>query len=220
MTFSISWLSAIVLGMIAHFHLQGAEPKFGSDLENGESPASHPMHEVSVLGAPTSGSFLEGIAGSIQKGCRHRFHCHTTAPAQGFLGPQTTAEPLSLRDQPGVFPAPLMGPASLTFSFQCQNSKAPFTPVVIRPDGTVFHGLPMTQSNSPQALVIASPAQTGIYTLFILAHHNDNPNAEAIVEASVNTQPPQRKTILIKSFDPSGKDAELISGEFTYIPVR
>lgn len=189
-----------------------------------EAPApqdtSKTVYDVSVLGAPSTGALVEGVLGSVQKGCRHRFYCHSTEPMQGFLGPQTTAEPLSFRDQPGVFPAPLMGPAALTFCFNCSQENSHFTPIIVRPDGTVFYGQAMSAANSPQTLVIASPAQTGIYNLFILTHQKEDQPAYAVVEASINTQPQERKTFHLKSLEAKEAHPELISAEFTYIPLR
>lgn len=176
-----------------------------------------PWQEVASLGAPATGFLIEGGVGAIHKGCRHRFYCHSTGPTTGFLGPQTAAKPVSLKDQPGVFPAPLMGAATITFKFCCQDSHL-FTPVVVRPDGTVFKGLPMTSLNSPQILVISNPAQTGIYTLFILSHQKKAEDTLITVDAYINTQPDNAKTFHLKSFDAGAKESELISAEFVYIP--
>lgn len=198
-----------------------SELKAGAALYPEEEPpvSSKPLFDVAVLGAPATGALVEGVVGSIQKGCRHRFYCQTSSPAQGFLGPRTIAEPLSIKDQPGVFPAPLMGPAALTFSFKSRAAQAPFTPIIIRPDGAVVYGQPMTAVNSPQTLVIASPAQTGIYTLIILAHQKDSEPARATVEASVSTQPKEAAAFPLNSFD-AKSDSDLVSAEFIYIPVR
>lgn len=181
---------------------------------------SKTAYDVSVLGAPATGSLVEGVVGSVQKGCRHRFFCHSSEPMQGFLGPQASAEPLSFRDQPGVFPAPLMGPAALTFCFNCSEENSHFTPIIVRPDGTVIYGQAMGASNSPQTLVIASPAQTGIYNLFILTHQKEDIPAHAMVEASISTQPKEGKTFHLKSLEAKEGDPELISAEFIYIPLR
>ena len=196
----------------------GREGVSASERENASTIDSKPIYDVSVLGAPATGSLVEGVVGSIQKGCRHRFYCHSSLPTQGFLGPQVIAEPLTLKDQPGVFPAPLMGPAALTFCFDCGQTKTPYTPIIVRPDGTVFYGLPMTANNSPQTLIIASPAQTGIYTLFILAHQKENHAADATVEVSISTQPAEGKTFQLKSFETHEEHPELISAEFIYLP--
>jgi hypothetical protein len=177
---------------------------------------SKPLQEVATLGAATTGVLVEGIVGSMYKGCRHRFYCHSASPKQGFLGSEASARPLSIKDQPGIFPAPLMGPASLTFSFSCQAPHASLTPIIVRPDGTVFQGLPMTTLNSPQTLVISSPAQTGIYTLFVLAHQKDSQGTQVTVEATISTQPQQNKTFQLKSFEPIEEDSRLISAEFVY----
>ncbi len=180
---------------------------------------SKPTHEVATLGASTTGSLVEGSLGSIHKGHRHRFYSHSPVSALGFLGPHTIAKPLSLKDQPGVFPAPLMGPASLTFTFHCQNeSQAPLTPIVVRPDGTIYQGFPMTTSHSPQSLVISSPAQTGIYTVFVLAHQNVFDDIPIQVNASISTQPQHDKTLYLKTLGSSNKNAEFMSAEFVYIP--
>lgn len=166
----------------------------------------------------TTGSLVEGSVGSIHKGCRHRFHCHSTSPTNGFLGPQEIVKSVSLKDQPGVFPAPLMGAANITFNFCCQDAQASVTPVVVRPDGTVFQGLPMTAHNSPQTLEVSSPAQTGIYTLFVLSHQKEAPSIHVKVDASISTQSHSNKSFEIKSFDLNDKDADLFSAEFVYVP--
>lgn len=179
--------------------------------------SSTPLYEVESMGAPITGSLVEGSVGSINKGCRHRFYCHSVDPA-GFLGPQEAAKPVSLKDQPGVFPAPVVGAASLTFQFHCQNSKASVIPVVIRPDGKSYQGLPMTSFTSPQTLVISSPAQTGIYTLFVLAKQKEALGTNVTVDASISTQPQNHATFSLKSFKPDAKEDDLISAEFIYIP--
>jgi hypothetical protein len=186
-------------------------------LKEAPSSPSPPLHEVATLGAPTTRASIEGIVGSM-KGCRHRFYCHSVGQTFGFLGPHTTAKPLSVKNQPGIFPAPLMGPASLTFSFNCHHSTACLTPIVVKPDGTVFHGLPLKMSNSPQSLVISSPAQTGIYTLFVLANQKDSQGVQVSVEASINTQPQQHKSFFLKSFELNPENSDLISAEFIYTP--
>lgn len=175
------------------------------------------LFEVASLGAATTGSLVEGSIGSIHKGCRHRFYCHSTE-LTGFLGPKTTTKPLALKDQPGVFPAPLIGAASVTFNFKCQDANAAVTPIVVRPDGTVFQGLSMTSLNSPQTLVISSPAQTGIYTLFVLANQKEALDTHVTVNASISTQPQNDMTFHLKSFEGGDKNAELISAEFVYAP--
>jgi hypothetical protein len=183
-----------------------------------QSFSSKPLYEVASVGAPTTGSLVEGSVGSINRGCRHRFYCHSAAPAEGFLGPQEAAKPVSLKDQPGVFPAPLVGDASVTFQFYCQNPKECIIPVVIRPDGTIYQGLIMTSLNSPQTIVIASPAQTGIYTLFVLAKQQDSLGAHVTVDASISTQPQNITTFSLKTFEPNDKEGDLISAEFIYTP--
>jgi hypothetical protein len=181
------------------------------------SSSTTPLHEVATLGAPTTGAVIEGIVGSM-KGCRRRFYCHSAYQTLGFLGPHTTAKPLSIKNQPGIFPAPLMGPASLTFNFHCPHSTASLTPIVVRPDGTIFHGLSLTKLNSPQSLVISSPAQTGIYTLFVLANQKDSHGVQVTVDAAVSTQPQQNKIFFLKSFELDPENLDLISAEFIYTP--
>ena len=189
-------------------HEESGQPSFSSAA----------THEVVSLGAPTTGSLVEGRVGSTHKGCRHRFYCHSSGPVTGFLGPQTTAKLVSLKDQPGIFPAPLMGAASISFHFHCQDHHMSVIPLVVRPDGTVFQGFPMTALNSPQTLVISSPAQTGIYTLFILPQQKDEVETHVTVEASISTQPQNDQTFNLKPFHSKNKDAELISAEFIYVP--
>jgi len=178
---------------------------------------SKSVHEVASLGAPITGPLVEGSVGSIPKGHHNRFYCHST-PVKGFLGPQEVAKPISLKDQPGVFPAPLVGEASVSFQFHNQDANASIVPIVIRPDGTVYQGLAMTAEHSPQTLVISSPAQTGIYTLFVLAHEKDSLGAHVTVDASINTQPRRNATFHLKSFEPTDNEVDLISAEFVYIP--
>jgi hypothetical protein len=180
-----------------------------------------PLHEVATLGAAITGALVEGCVGAIHKGSRHRFTCYSSGPTSGFLGPQDIVKPVSLKDQPGVFPAPLMGPASLTFTFNCPEKSQPsVTPIVVRPDGTVFQGLPMNHQNSPQTVVISSPAQTGIYTLFVLGHQHEALGSQVQVNASVSSQPQHNTTLHLKSLErsDSDKDVELVSAEFVYIP--
>lgn len=177
---------------------------------------SKPLHEVATLGAPTTGSLVEGSVGSIPKGCRHRFHCHSTGPSTTFLGPEEVARPITLKDQPGIFPAPMVGAASISFQFHCQDAKSSSIPVVIRPDGTVYQGLAMTKHNSPQTLVISSPAQTGIYTLFVLTHHQDSPSTIISVDASISTQPQNNVSLKLKPFEANEKETDLLSAEFIY----
>lgn len=176
------------------------------------------FQEVASLGAPTTGPLLEGNVGAIRKGYRHQFYCHSPGPTIGFLGPQSIVKPVSVKDQPGVFPAPLMGAASITFRFHCQDSQAWIIPLVVRPDGTVFRGFPMNALHSPQTLVISSPAQTGIYTLFALSHGQSFPSTYVTVETSISTQPHYSKTLSLKTFGPNEKDVEKISAEWIYIP--
>ena len=175
------------------------------------------LQMVSSLGASTSGYWVEACVGSRHKGCRHRFHCHhSNCSTDGFLGPHPIAKPLSLKDQPGIFPAPIMGDASLTFKFKAQNPQAThLTPIVIRPDGTAFQTPPMTPLNSLQTLVIPSQAQTGIYTLFVIAHPNTSKDASVSVEATISTQPQNCQIFHLFPFDPTGDGAKF-SAEFIY----
>ena len=178
---------------------------------------SKPLHEVASLGAPTTGSLVEGSVGSVVRGCRHRFYCHSTGgPPTSFLGPEKVAKPIALKDQPGIFPAPVAGGASISFQFHCQDAQSSIIPVVIRPDGTVYQGLAMTEQTSPQTLVISSPAQTGIYTLFVLTHHQDSSNTIISVDASINTQPHNHATFYLKPFEANDQETDLLSAEFIY----
>lgn len=177
---------------------------------------SRPPQEVATLGAPTSGSLVEGAIGSIRKGSRHRFFCHSSRPDPGFLGVQESSNRLILKDQPGVFPAPILGAASITFEFHSQESTGSIVPVIVRPDGTIYQGLPMNRSNSPQTLVVSSPAQTGIYTLLTLSHSSDALKAPISVKASISTQPERSRTLLLRPLEKENPQPELISAEFIY----
>lgn len=178
---------------------------------------SKSLYEVATLGAATTGSLLEGCVGSSRKNQGQKFYCNTNQTT-GFIGPQETMKSVGLHDQPGVFPAPVIGSASVTFQFHCHDANDLFLPVVVRPDGTIYQGLPMTALNSPQTLVISSPAQTGIYTLFVLALEEDSLGKQVIVDASISTKPHRKTSFNLKSFDHSSQDTELISAEFLYIP--
>lgn len=182
------------------------------------SAPPRPLHEVGSLGAATTGALVDGVAGATRKGCRYRFTCHTEGPKPGFLGPITVAKPTSLRCQPGIFPAPLTGPDSITFTFTCQSNDNLLTPVVVRPDGTTLQGFPMSTDDFPQSIVLASPAQTGIYTLFVLPHEQDNGvhQVYATVDVKTSTHSQQDTTLILKPFESTEENSEWVSGEFIY----
>jgi hypothetical protein len=175
------------------------------------------QNEIEICGAPSTGPLVEGAVGSIHKGSRHRFFCHNTTASEGFIGFESTIEPLSLKTQPGVFPAPVMGLDSLTFRFHASQHSPLFTPLIIRPDGTVFYGQPMAEKNSPQTVVVAAPAQTGIYTLMIISNQYELA-AHATVNATISTRPQEEITLSLKSFDPNELEetTDLICAEFIY----
>ncbi len=173
--------------------------------------------QVASCGAPTTGWLIEGRVGSFRREGRRRFYCYSANHQEGFLGPQAAAKPVSLRDQPGVFPAPIVGPASLMFSFREVNPDGTLIPVIVKPDGTILRGQPITTSNSPQILVVSAPAQTGIYNLFILAQRQQAGEAEVFVEASVSTQPTQMQMLMLKPFDANSLDPTCVNAEFLYI---
>lgn len=176
---------------------------------------SKPLIHVAVIGASTTGPLIDGVVGSVHKGSRKRFYCHSSS-TQGFLGPKIVDEPLSIRNQPGVFPAPIMGYESLSFRFKCAKPNTIFVPIIIRPDGTVIHGQPMSKTNSPQTMIIGSPAQTGIYTLLILPHDPNNLDAQAIVEAAISAQPNEVKTFHLKAFNSNHLEDDFLTAEFIY----
>lgn len=215
------WIAFLFLGTYLVLQPQHAwtqqNPPFNI-LQEDQGEYSKPLHEVASIGAATTGPLLEGMAGATHKEHRHRFYCHSSGPKPGFLGPQSVAKPSLVKDQPGVFPAPLMGPASLTFIFACRDPNAAITPVIVRPDGTAFHGLPMTAQDSPQTLVVSAPAQRGIYTLFTLAHHDSKPNMETTVDVTTSTLPQQIKTFTIQPFISTDPHSEPFSAEFFYTP--
>lgn len=213
MNCSLQMIGAMLLAaMFAFSTLYCALSEFGEGTE--------PLYEVNAIGAPTTGVLVEGAAGAACKGVHHRFSCHTEGPKPGFLGPLAVAKPTSIRCQPGIFPAPIAGPASLTFTFTCLNNKNPMTPIVMRPDGTALKGFPMTLEDFPQTIVVSYPAQTGIYTLFILPHGIENQNVHAIVEVSKSTKPHRVNTYALKAFGRTNKDEDKISAEFIYSPFR
>ncbi len=76
----------------------------------------------------------------------------------------------------------------------------------------------MTSNHSSQTLEIASPAQTGIYSLFILAAKRNLPVTYVTVDASISTQPRNNRSFRLKTFGKDEKEIESISAEFTYIP--
>ncbi len=175
-----------------------------------------PLHEVASLGAATTGALVEGKVGSMRKSCRQRFYCQSSGPKPGFLGPEIVAKPSSIKDQPGIFPAPLMGLDSLTFTFTCQNQDATLTPVIIKPDGTAVYGQPMRKQET-QTVMISSPAQTGIYTLFALAHQTSPSLACLHVKVTTSTRPEQTKSFYLEPFTGFQKNSDHISDEFVYI---
>jgi len=213
-------MSRICLRWIALIVFFCAASKGISKQENPQS-IRKTVCEIAICGAPPTGPLIEGVAGSIHKGSRHRFHCYPTTPARGFIGSQTTMEPLNMKNQPGVFPAPLMGQESISFHFYAPQPNSSFTPVIIRPDGTIFYGQPMDKKTSPQTLVVTSPAQTGVYTLMIVNDQDTENVARATVKASISTDPQDESTFLLKSFTPSEPEEsiELISAEFIYTPI-
>ena len=209
----------LVVASLPLLHLIEAQQNHVNEpeVENHTQP-SKPIHEVATLGAATTGPMLEGVSGAINKGRRRHFDCFSANPKPGFLGPQTIAKHPRVKDQPGVFPAPLMGPASLTFAFSNQSKHHALTPVIVRPDGTAFHGLPLTPDDSSQTLVVSSPAQTGIYTLFVLGHQKYQSDAHAIVNVTTSTQTQQVNTFNLFPLDLSDNHYDQISAEFIYIP--
>ncbi len=188
-------------------------------LVENHAQSSKPLHEVATLGAATTGPLLEGVSGAINKGRHRHFDCYSANPKPGFLGPQTIAKHPRVKDQPGVFPAPLMGPASLTFTFSSQSKHCALTPVIVRPDGTAFHGLPLTPDDSSQTLAVSSPAQTGIYTLFVLGHQKNQSEAHAIVKVTTSTQTQQVNTFHLFPFDLSDNHSDEFSAEFIYTQI-
>lgn len=175
------------------------------------------VHEVASLGGATTGSLLEGVVGAVQKGCRHRFYCHSTLSDEAFVGLKTDVNKIvAIKDQPGVFPAPLAGPSSLTFTFKHEFGKSKLTPVIVRPDGTIFQGLPMNSFDSPQKIVISAPAQTGIYTLFVLSNEKDDINGEMMIQTTISNQPQKERSLRLRPFNPKSEHVEQTSAEFFY----
>ena len=177
-------------------------------------------YEVSVLGAPTSGIAIQGAVGAIHKGNDLRFPCYSPGPTPGLVGPQIFSKLSGFKDQPGVFPAPLIGFDSLHFVFTSKEGNRDIIPVIIKPDGTIFKGSPMNCNHGPQMLVIPYPAQTGIYTIFALNQKSVEKNdlIAGLVEVNVNTSTRTKKGkhFLLKPFSSNTKNAEFISAEYIY----
>jgi hypothetical protein len=178
---------------------------------------SKPTQEIASLGAATTGCFVEGVIGAPRKGRRHRFYCQSSGPKSGFLGPQTVAKPFSVKAQPGIFPAPLMGTASLTFTFSCDSENAYLTPVIVKPDGTIYQGAPLKGCKASQELVVTSPAQTGIYTFFVLSHGDSPHDVHTSVKVHTSVTPQQVETFSLKPFEGNEAHAEEICAEFIYL---
>jgi hypothetical protein len=176
-----------------------------------------PVHKVRAIGAPTAGGVMEGVVGAPYQQPHHRYSCRSAGPKPGFIGPDAAGKPTCVRDQPGVFPAPLLGPDSLSFTFISQSHCASLvTPVVVRPDGTAFFGQSMRADDLPQRLEIPAPAQMGIYTLFVLPHDAESEPVSMAVEVASSEQPGLVETISLKSFVGGCDDSDLTCGEYTY----
>lgn len=181
--------------------------------------SARPIQQIASIGSSTTGALVEGVVGPNQKKSPYLYYIQTPGPASGFLGPQDEVKPTHFRDRPGVSPAPLAGEASITFQFHCNEPGTCVIPAVVRPDGTVYQGLSMTSKNSPQTVIISSPAQTGIYTLFVIADEKTIPKSHATVQTSISTDPKNRTTLHLQTFDTSADvTQELTSAEFIYAP--
>lgn len=181
--------------------------------------SARPIQQISSIGSSTAGALVEGVVGSSQRKSPYRYYTQSPGPTSGFLGPQDEIKPTCFRDQPGVSPAPLVGEASITFQFHCTEPGSCVIPAVVRPDGTIYQGLSMTPKTSPQTVVISAPAQTGIYTLFVIADEKTVPNSHATVQTSISTDPKNRTTLNLQTFDTSADlPQELTSAEFVYAP--
>lgn len=200
----------LLLCLISQFNLVGAEK------------IDNKIYDIAVFGSPTSGPLVEGAIGAIQKGYRHRFYCHSPGPSPGFIGAQTSTKVSSIKEQPGVFPAPLMGSDSLQFTFALSGSNDPVIPVIVKPDGTILKGYSMTHEQPPQVLSIPYPAQTGVYNFFVL---NQNINCEknsaaenSWVNVNVITNHQSRKgqNFSIKAFNANVESPEFICAEYIY----
>lgn len=182
------------------------------------SLSTRPIQHVTAIGAPTVGGLIEGIAGAPYRAPHHRYCCRSDGPKPGFIGPDVAGKPTCVRDQPGVFPAPIMGPDSLSFTFRSQDSHlSQVTPVVVRPDGIAIVGRPMQSGDASQTLEVPFPAQMGIYTLFILPHENANQPVSASVEVQSSVVEKRPRIIPLQSFVSGGGDLDLICGEYIYL---
>lgn len=196
--------------------------------------ATHSFYEIATIGAPITGPLLEGSVGAKCGRLRNRFYSQNEGPTIGFVGQQTFKTPLVLKDQPGIFPAPLMGPASLNFVFSMTEEKGVYSevkqnviPVLVKPDGTICKGSPLTAEDSPQTIMIPSPAQTGMYTLFVLPNLPNQENAQEglkehlshakiHVTGMISTRPGENRNLELTAFSLEEKNLEGISAEFVY----
>lgn len=193
---------------------------FGSKaLKNEVSTISKPFYEIASLGAPTTRPIIKETVGAINKRSEKQIQPGTNGGYEGFSGLSSTSI-ASLYQEAGLSPNHPNEPADIAFTFSCRDIKEPFTPIIVRPDGTILRGLPMTQEHSPQTLEISTPAQTGIYTLFVLAHEQHSPDSLVTINTKVSSDPLQNKAFQLGFFDPKNKtDSKIVSAEFLYTPL-
>lgn len=171
--------------------------------------------EVRVIGAPLSSSSIEGVLGASNVP-RAQFYSYSSDPVPGFLGPQHLARAPLIREQPGVFPALKLGSDSLTFSFSYEGNNLPLTPVVIKPDGTIYKGFAMSLSSATQTIEIPYPAQIGLYTLFLLDPSGSDNEASLHVTAATSSQPHRVKQLLLKPLSLNKEQTKKTSSELIY----
>lgn len=106
----------------------------------------------------------------------------------GAVGPQGPA------GASGTFDVPV-GPAALTFTFlnaliasQMSLPDGSFTPLLVKPDGTVITGNPVTPDGESTIIEIPSPAQIGTYQMVLSLSQNTSviTIAAVIVTNSLN----------------------------------
>lgn len=223
---SLRWCSLFIWGTgLALAPLSALVSSEGHKPAVSVSPVSACPH-VAACGGALTGTLVEGRVGSTPRERRRRFYCYSATAPEGFLGPHSVAKRISLRDQPGVFPAPIVGQAALSFTFYCRPSSAPsvpgcaagggLTPVVVRPDGTVLKGGPMAPSDCPQTILIPAPAQAGIYDVFALTGDSAWQEVEIEVAAAVSTHPHHQQMLKLKPYG-SGCTPLLSNAEFLYL---
>lgn len=174
--------------------------------------------EIASLGAVMSEAILEGGSGAIQRSPQYRFRTRSIGPTPGIIGQHPKFTRATLREQPGVFPGPLLGFDALEFTFTClgpidQN----LVPIIFKPDGSIIKGKILCSKDPKQTVTVPYPAQTGIYTLFISNNSLKNAISESIrVEVAVHKKVKGGKNTYSRPFDLSTQSLDESTIELVY----